>query len=262
MALDTFSAFYYGLTIDSQNNLIDFDETGGSSGLQATITTGSYTLTDFATAVKTALDAAGTGTYTVSVARDTRVLTITGPSGGFSLLTNSGAGSGNDPWSLMGFDETSDQTGATGYSGASGAGYAYEPQFRLQDYISSSDWQELVDVNVIESANGEIETFAFGSRNFIQANITYANDYTQATSSIIKNNSSGVADLQTFMADITQKRPFEFIPDIDTPATFSEVLLESTPDSKTGTGFKLKEMYSRGMPGYFETGALIMRVLT
>lgn len=261
MALSTFSQFFYGFTVDSTNNLIDFNETGGSSGLQATINTGSYTLTDFLTAVKTAMDAAGTGTYTVSVARATRLISITGPSGGFSLLTNSGSGSGSSPWSLMGFDETADQTGSTGYTGASGAGSVYAPQFRLQDYVASTDWQELVDVNVIESANGDIETFAFGTRNFIQCNITYANDYSQPTSSIIKNDASGVANLRAFMVDITKKRPFEFMPDIDTPTTYQEVLLESTPDTKDGTGFRLKEMYSKGMPGYFETGVLKLRVL-
>ena len=178
------------------------------------------------------------------------------------MLTNSGAGTGSSPWSLMGFDETADQTGATGYTAASGAGSVYTPQFRLQDYISSSDWQELVDVNVIESANGDIETFAFGTRNFIQANITYANDYSQPTSSIIKNNSSGVSDLRTFMTDITKKRPFEIMLDISDPDTYSEVVLESTPTSKEGTGFRLKEMYTKGMPNYFETGALVMRILT
>lgn len=262
MALSTFSQFIYGFTVDSTNNLLDFSEIGGSSGLQATINTGSYTLTDYLTAVKTALDAAGTGTYTVSVARATRLITIAGPTGGFALLTNSGSGSGSSPWSLMGFDETADQTGATGYTASSGAGSVYNPQFRLQDYISSADWEELVDVNVIESANGTIETFAFGTRNFIQANITMANDYTQPTSSIIKNNSTGVADLRTFMSDISKKRPFEFVPDIDTPSTYQEVLLESTSDARDGTGFKLREMYTKGMPGYYETGPIVMRVLT
>lgn len=262
MALSTFSVFYYGFTIDSTNNTIDFNEVGGSSGLQAIINTGSYTLTDFLTSVKTALDSAGTGTYTVSVARATRLITITGPSGGFSLLTNTGSSVGSSPWSLMGFDETADQTGATGYTGASGAGSEYIPQFKLQDYISSSDWQELVDVNVIESANGDIETVAFGTRNFIQANISYITDITQPDDYIIKNNANGVSNARSFMVDITKKRPFEVMLDIDTRTTYSEVLLESTPDSKDGTGFKLKEMYSKGLPGYYETGPLRFRVLS
>lgn len=262
MALDTFSIFYYGFTIDSTNNLMDFNEIGGSSGLQAVINTGSYTLTDFLVEVKTALDAAGTGTYTVTANRSTRVITITGPSGGFSLLTNSGGGVGSSPWSLMGFSSASNLTGSTGYSGASGAGYAYEPQFKLQDYISNDDWQELVDVNVIESANGDIETFAFGTRNFIQCNIMYATNIAQPDSLIIKSNTSGVAALREFMVDITKKRPFEFMPDISTRSTYLEVLLESTPDAKEGTGFKLKEMYGKGLPGYFETGALVFRILS
>jgi hypothetical protein len=262
MALNTFSSFYYGFTVDSTNNLMDLSEIGGTSGLQAVINTGSYTLTDFLVAVKTALDAAGTGTYALSVARDTRLITVDGPTGGFSLLTNSGSGTGSSPWGLMGFSTASDQTGATGYTGGSAAGFEYQPQFRLQDYVSGDDWEELVDVNVIESANGDIETFAFGTRNFIQANISYANNYTQSNTSVIKNNATGVEALRQFMVDVTKKRPFEFIPDISQASTYQEVLLESTPQSKDGTGFRLKEMYSRGMPGYYETGTIRLRVLT
>lgn len=261
MALSTFSVFYYGFTIDSTNNVMDFSEIGGSSGLQATINTGSYTLTDFLSEVKTALDAAGTGTYTVSVSRTTRVLTITGPTGGFALLTNSGSSIGTSPWSLMGFSASANYTGSTGYSGASGAGYEYLPQYFLQDYISSEDWEELVDVNVIESANGDIETFAFGTRNFIQANIMYANDYTQPDSLVIKTNATGVTALREFMQDITKKRPFEFMPDVSARSTYFEVLLESTPNAKDGTGYRLNELYTKGLPGYYETGNLVFRVL-
>lgn len=261
MALNTFSVFYYGFTFDSTNNKLDFSEIGGSSGLQATLNTGSFTLTDTLSEIKTALDAAGTGTYTVSVNRSNRRITIDGPSGGFALLTNTGLGSGSSPWSLLGFDTTSDQTGATGYTSASGAGLAYEPQFYLQDYVSNDDFQELVDANVIESANGTIETVAFGTRNFIECNISYATNISQPENNVIKDNGSGVTDLRNFMKDITKKRPFEFMPDISSRESFFKVLLESSAQSRDGTGYKLRELYTRGLPGYYETGVIKMRVV-
>lgn len=262
MALSTFSIFYYGLTFDSTNNKIDFSEIGGSSGLQAVVNTGSYTFTDTLTQIKTALDAAGTGTYSVTGDRSTRQITIAGPSGGFALLTDTGLGTGSSPWELLGFDETTDQVGLTGYQGASGAGSTYEPQFYLQDYIAKDDFQELVDVNVIESANGTIETVAFGTRNFFQMNIAFATNIAQPDNVVIKNNPSGVESLQLFLKDITQKRPFEFMPDIGDRDSFQKVLLERTAQSQDGTGYRLREQYTRGLPGYYETGNMSLRLVT
>lgn len=53
----TKSKFYYGHTIDSDNNLLDFKE-GAGTELTATLNVGEYSLTDFVTEVARALNAA------------------------------------------------------------------------------------------------------------------------------------------------------------------------------------------------------------
>jgi len=67
-----FSSFK--LDVDSTNNKIDFKE--GGAELTATVADGSYTLSTIATAIETAMNAAG-GTYTVTIDKDEK-MTITG----------------------------------------------------------------------------------------------------------------------------------------------------------------------------------------
>jgi hypothetical protein len=70
------------MDIDSTNNLIDFKE--GSTAFQATLTSGTYTLAQLATEIKTQMDAAGAFTYTVTVSSNDE-LTIAS-TGSFSLV--------------------------------------------------------------------------------------------------------------------------------------------------------------------------------
>lgn len=258
MALSTFSTFYYGHNVTSDNQYINFDE--GSGDIAATIAVGSYTPTDFATAIQTAMNAAGTYTYTVTFDRDDRTITIASSSGNFSLLASSGDNVDFGAWTLMGFAAT-DVSGSSSYTGGSASGSQYSPQFKLQDYISSSDWRQASSATVNKTASGRVEVIKFGDEQFIQANIKYVNNYTQPDNNVIKNSATGVADLRTFMQYIINKRPFEFIPDIDTPSTYEEVLLESSPGFKDGTGYKLRELYDQGLAGYYETGPLVFRVV-
>src|SRR5690606_20169751 len=114
---------------------------------------------------------------------------------------------------------------------------------------SPEEFQERIGASVNESANGEIEVISFGLRKFIEMNIMYINNRPQ-DGTVIKTNLSGVSDAIDFMEFITQKFPFEFIPDIADRDTFYKVLLESTPQSREGVGFKLRELVGRGLPGY------------
>jgi hypothetical protein len=64
---------YYNVT--SNNNTVVFDEGGGN--ITVTITAGQYTLTQFLSALKTALDAsAGTGVFTITAGTNTYKVTI------------------------------------------------------------------------------------------------------------------------------------------------------------------------------------------
>ena len=51
----------------------------------------------------------------------------------------------------------------------------------------------------------------------------------------------------------------EFIPNRLVPNVFKRCILESTPASGDGVGFELRELYSRGLVGYFETGEITFR---
>lgn len=257
MSISTFSSFYYGFSIDETNNFIPFDE--GGAEINAEIDIGAYSLTDVLVKLKTAMDAVGGQTYTWSVDRDTRLVTVSAASN-FSLLIGTGSTRGTSPFELLGFTGGVDLTGSNSYTGDSPAGSEYLPQFILQDYNSPEEFQERIGASVNESANGEIEVISFGLRKFIEMNIMYINNRPQ-DGTVIKTNLSGVSDAIHFMEFITQKFPFEFIPDVADRNTFHKVLLESTPQSREGVGFKLRELVGRGLPGYYETGVLRLRVL-
>lgn len=256
MSLRTFSAFYYGHIVTSDNNLVNFSE--GSGELTATLNIGSYTLSEFVVELGRALNAAGGQVYTVSVNRTNRRITISAP-GTFSLLTQTGSQLANSAFSLMGFDNASDKTGTNTYTSANGSGSEYLPQFILQDHVATDHWQQSAYASVNKTADGRIEVVRFGTENFLQCNIKYATAY-PGDGQVIKTNATGVTDLVAFMNNITQKCPIEYMADISDRETFESIILESTPDSRDGVGYKLREMYDKGLPGYFETGVLKFRV--
>src|SRR3990167_10696644 len=104
--------------IVSGDNTIVFQETSAVN-ITATITAAEYTsTTSFIAAVKSALDAAGDSTYTVSQDATTDKLKIVsnGAGGGgiFSLIWTHA--DSTDMAAVMGFDTASDQTGAITYT--------------------------------------------------------------------------------------------------------------------------------------------------
>src|SRR6185503_364885 len=99
-------------------------------------------------------DDVGALTYTVTANRSSRTITIATTST-FSLLVSSGTHTGTAPWSLMGFTG-SDRTGASTYTGNAASGSEYRPQFLLQNYISSDDWQQAADASVNKTASGRV----------------------------------------------------------------------------------------------------------
>ena len=259
MSIETYSLFYYGITVTSSNQLINFNE--GGAELTATVAAGSYTHTELATAVKTALDAAGALTYTVTFNRSDRTYTIAA-TGTFALLVSSGTQIGTGIFTLLGFTGA-DLTGAATYTGNNSSGSEYEPQFKFQSFVSNDDNQEKIDATVNETAQGDIEVISFGTREIIELVIRFATDRDVSASGWIKNDASGVANLRSFMQFAITKAPFELMEDIGTKSTYKKVILESTPESPKGTAYKLKELSLSGGPtGFFETGLIKLRVLS
>ncbi len=95
--------FPFTVDVDATNNKLDFKE--GAGELTATIPTLEYTLAALATAIKTALEAAGALTYTVSVDTETNKLTISAPTT-FSLLALTGTNEAVSLYPDIGFTGT------------------------------------------------------------------------------------------------------------------------------------------------------------
>lgn len=254
--LETYSKFYYGIIVDDSNFYLDFDE--GAGELTAELNAGAYSLTDFLTEIKRALDDAGTLTYTVTVDRSTRLITITSTAS-FDLLVATGSHFGTDGYSLIGFTGV-DKTGLSTYTGTLACGSEFKPQFKLQSYISSEDWQQAADAAVNKTASGEVEVVNFGIEKFIQFQIKFQTGIDQGNCGPIKTDANGLDNLRDFLQYVMRRSPFEFIPDESAPNTYQKITLDSSPDSQTGTGYKIKEMYDKNLPGYYETSVLKFRL--
>lgn len=254
--IDTFSKFYYGHTITRDNRFLNIDE--GSGEISVEVAAGSYTLTEFLIAVQSALNQYGGLTYSVSVNRQTRIITVTAD-GTFDLLVSTGSQSGQSTFSLLGFTGA-DRTGSASYAGDSASGSAYYPQFKLQSYVDASYNEQSVSTVLNKTANGDVEVVTFGRESFYEMDIKFITNLPM-DGFVIKNNANGLQDAIDFMRDITQKRRFEFMPDVDDSEEFSKVILESSQGFSDGTGFKLKELWDNNLRDIYETGVLKMRVI-
>jgi hypothetical protein len=254
MAITTYSGFTYGHEINSDNDFINFDEGVGEISTQIEI--GSYTLESFLSAILVALNENGTQEYDGSIDRETRRITIFSVAN-FDLLVTTGAQAAISAFGIMGF--TTDRSGANTYEGDLPSGSFFEPQFLLQSFVDFKDNTKTSQASVNESANGVVEVVSFGKNNFMECNITLATDI--VPQGVIKDNINGVSDLRSFMSYAINKNPIEFVPDITNPSIFEDCLLESTKLDTKGTGFKLYELYSRKLTGYFETKTLTFRRL-
>lgn len=258
--LKTFSKFYYGyrITAEPYNGYIDINEGSGEIGVE--IPVGSYTLDELVDVIRESLLAQGTLTYSVSVDRDSRFITISADAP-FSILSNTGSHVGSSIYSLIGFKVSSNYSSSTSHVGVAPSGKCYYPQFQLQSYIPSESWQNKNEASVnVASSGTSVEVVNFGIAKFIQMEIKFITNL-KMDGHVIRNNSTGYEDAIDFLKFITNKNYFEFIPNESDSNTYEKVLLESTPDYNNGTGYKLKELYDKNLPGIFETGALVLRVV-
>jgi hypothetical protein len=253
----THSAFYYGIEINTSNNKICFNE--GGPEIIATIPSKRYTLTNFADAIEAAMNAEGTLNYVVTVDRTARTYTISGDSN-FSLLVSTGS-SVNDAYAIMGFTGL-DRTGDDSYLSNLAVGASYRPQFRLQNYVEFNDNQDQAETTLHKTASGKVELIKFRTDKIMECELMFITDIDQGLGGYITSNSTGVDDARAFLEYAIEKGPIEFIPDISSVATFTNCILESTSESSDGLGFRLKEEYAKGLPGYYTTGLLKFREVT
>lgn len=255
MSLLTFPAFNYGHTVTSDNQFINFSE--GGPELTATISVGSYTLGGYVDAVSLALNAEGGQEYTVTLDRTTRLITIAA-AGNFELLVSTGSQVNQSAYQLIGYTG-GDLTGSNSYVADSASGFQFVPQFLLQDFVDFQDDQKKAAASVSEAASGSVQVASYGEVKLMSCNITLATDIVPQVA--ITENPTGVSDLRSFMEYAINKRDLEFVPDVTNNPDLDIVncILEKTPEASDGTGFKLKELYSRNLTGYYETGLLQFR---
>ena len=261
MALSTHSIFYYGLEITKDNFYLNFLEpNAGNIELTAQVAIGVYNYDEFETAIKTAMDLVGDNTYTLSVDRNTRIMSITAD-GDFDLLVASGSQIGLSPFNLLGFVTAIDRTGSAAYFGDTVSGFSYEPQFVLQDYTPSENNQKYQDSSLNKSATGLVEQISFGLIPFYLMSINFITNLPQ-DGHLIKNNPNGVSDARDFFKSIIRKGKFEFMPDINSRNTFSSVILESLASMSNGSGFKLNEMVGQNLPEFYDVKGITLRDLS
>lgn len=255
--ISTISSFWYGMVIDETNQYINFDEGGGE--LTATLTAKDYSHTGLATEIARAMTESGGQTYTCTLTRATRKFIISATSN-FDLLASTGSQVGSSPWTLIGYTAT-DKTGTNTYTTENAGGSEYLPQFWLQNYVSTDDFQEYASSSINESGSGLVEVISYGINQFMECDIKYITDIDQ-TGGVITTNATGLIDARAFMQAITKKSKIEFMEDKDTPSTYETFLLESTSQNRTGVGYRLREEYGRGLSGYYSTGILKFRKVT
>lgn len=256
--IQTFSKFYYGHTIDEDNYWLDFQE-GANPVVAAQINIGEYTLTDFTTQVASAMNLVGDFDYTVTVNRDTRIITVSS-TGSFELLPVTGVNASKSVFGLLGFSADTGQ--ATSHVATAASGSVWTPQYKAQDFVDFQDQQAAVDGVSRQTTSGKVESVRFGTTETMEAKFTFITDILQRTGCPIESDPIGVANARDFLEYATTKADLEFIPDRDDSSTFVKCLLESTDASSDGLGFKLQELYSRGLVGYYDTGLLKFRKIT
>lgn len=250
------SVFYYIESVTNENFYLDFDE--GSGELSAEVNSGHYTQTELAEVIAEAMNSVGTQAYTVTFNRTDRSYTISAP-GNFSLLITTGTHAGVDVFSLIGFSGA-DLAGGDTYTGLT-SGIEYKPQFKLQEYVDQDDLQKAVQASVNKSASGIIETVTFGIEKFFEFNIQFITNIDQGAGSVVETNLNGLLDARLFMRFIVSKRNIEFMPERSDRGVFYTISLESTEESGDGVGYRLKELYTKNLPFYFETGKLVFRLV-
>lgn len=252
--LKTLSSFYYGFMFTKDNQNLNFDE--GVGELTAQIKVGDYTLNEMILVITNAFNLVGSNEYSVVIDRLTRKITISA-NANFNLLSFSGSQAGTSAYELLGFDVNSNYTGANSYQSDNGSGYEYRPQTLLRDYIQPEDHELKESAVVSTSANGQVQTVAFGDGSRMQCNIIAVTNLVNTKNNDFYENPNGLEDCRKFMRYLITKSKLEFIPDIVSPQVFYKLLLESTEADKSGIGYKIKNM--QGSNNYYTSGVMLFR---
>jgi hypothetical protein len=255
MSLGVYSQFRYGHTVGNENLNLDLVE--GVTPKVAAVEIGSYSLTDLLQAVALALNDVLTVDASLSVDYETGIVTIDF-SGPVDVLGLSGENAATSILGLLGIDAI-DYLNVTQIVGIERSGFIFEPQFFLQDYMSTEQNNRAASATVSKSASGRVSVQSFGDERFMKCSLLFITNLIQPPDSLIKNNPTGYEDAIAFFEYLKTKAPIEFCEDLTKPDEFEQLILESTPTSPDGVGFELIETFARGLPFFYEIKSLVFR---
>lgn len=154
--------------IRSGRNTLVINE--GGADLIATITEGNYDSTTFPTALKTALDAAGAETYTVTISSTTNKITISA-TGAFSMKFASSSTSGY-MWKILGFAYNTNTSSAASHTGSMPCRLDGDEYYALQlenlpssNISSSFSTRGIMDIIPMSGSFGDIIYYRGNEKN-------------------------------------------------------------------------------------------------
>lgn len=255
--ITTHSKFLYGIEVEADTSFIDFDD--GTTTYAVEISSGAKTPDDLIDEIEEKMNEVGsTVSFTCSFNRSTRIFTISG-SAAFDLLANSGTNAASGIYSVLGISGAADFTAVTSVVGTTAIGTVYSTQFKLQDYVPGSynQMQRFSEVN--KAASGKTTIVTYGTDEIFEMSFKWLTDLSQPSGGPIRNGT--VSSFATMMRYMTLKKPFEFYPDESDSSTYYKLILDSSSESGSGTGFKINPKYGSNLVGYYETGVMRMRVV-
>lgn len=252
--IETKSFFVYGIVITSANRYVDFKE--GAQAYSVELLPGRYTLSTIARELSRALNSMGLLSYACTINRTTRKITVKA-SGAFQFVVDGAPHAGSSAFPMLGF--TSSKEG-TSIESDLGIGKVYTPPRYLQDFSHPDHNLSAISESLNESGDGTTEIFSLGEKRLCEFNIDYITD-NAANYDFIENESGMVAKTTDFLAYMTKKGPFDFIPDRANPSFFWTLVIEKNTYNAKGTGFRLFEMSGLGHIKMWETKLMTFRVV-
>jgi len=251
-----YSKFYFVDPVTLNNQFIVFKEVGEVLG---TLDIGALTPEDLVNESARAMNEVGSQIYAMVLNRTTRKVTVSAP-GAFEVNVNNGSHDQDNIWNTLGF--TTNRGAGVSHESDIAMGSEWAPQFPPQKFTPFIDWEDSVDAVKNQAAEGDTEVVSFGDVRFMEADFMFITDLDMGTQSDIKTDLTAVSKARAFLQFMRTVRPMEFMEDAFVPVIFDKILIESTPESKLGTAFKLKKMTSMGLYEHYTTGLLKFREIS
>ena len=257
MAINTQSEFRYGIEITTTANKLDVSDENGTHIW--CLPTGATCPSEITTALESARDTNGdTPDYVFTYIPASRSISISRSGGGtFSILNATGDNTATSAALTLGLEQI-DYASVSSVAG-SGIGRTFKPQFFLQSYVDCDNNKELRQATKTESSNGECcEVVHCGIDQFFEFEIKAQNNFNQSHRGF--GSGLGIDEVRDLLDWAICAKSVEFLPDCSDVDNVYKVKLDSTRESRDGTGFRLTEMIRTLGCGYFRTGLLRWRV--